>query len=325
MNRHILLLLFLFVALDNCVKFPIKQRCQCSEYDTLFCPGPPFCSINGSNCEEFQCKYTNELYCTPFDTLNRCKWNQSTNSCENYTYQCTELTTYQSCLGQFIGVYQEIECMWQDNQCKPQDCTQINNCDSLSCSMSTQGCGKKIENLDCSSYTPETCYITDGYGNSCHIDKDLKCKKYSALPICSELEEQMPDKQSAISFCNGFCYYDINSQQCIPKECSQITQESECTNYIYDIPNELFIPCIWSNSKCNEVSEKDFETFDLHKCFQFGMTHYTWQPSTSKCKQCSLVDRFKQNPSENPNSDSKDQNNGISILQWALMWIATQI
>ncbi|CAD8090022.1 unnamed protein product [Paramecium sonneborni] len=278
-----IIILFLLLALYGCVKFDITEMCACNEYDKLSCTGVFYCSWNGSSCVDLECKYKEEYFCSePLLTYFKCKWNDSAKICEDHTYQCSEMTM-DSCFSFIFGM----NCMWQDDKCKPQDCTQDNNCNPLQCSIDQGKCGSKIDNLECSSRSTEKCAATDGNGNACTPNDKQECKEYRVLSSsCSDYEDRLVA-------CNAMCYYDTKSNSCIPKECKQITKEEDCRYMTLDIPSLQAIPCQWSNGSCKELENEEIEKLQLLDCIKYGMLHYTWQSSTSKCQQCNS---FVKNP-----------------------------
>ncbi|CAD8070063.1 unnamed protein product [Paramecium primaurelia] len=303
-----MLLLFVFLGLYNCVQFPLTKRCACSEFEENTCKYLFYCSWDGSSCIEMQCKYQQELLCSKLMSRYSCKWNEVAQTCEDHKYECSELTKDEC----FIFLF-GMDCMWQDNQCKPQDCTEDDYCNPLKCSKINQKCGQQGRDLDCSSQTPETCSSFDGEGNICSLNNEQECQEYYAFSSsCSSYEDRIVQ-------CNSMCHYDIETQSCIPKECSQITEESECNYYLLDLPSLEMIPCIWRNGKCNEVTEEDFQTFNQYECVAHGLVFSSWQSSTSTCKLCTS---FVHNPEY---EFYELQMNGIEILKWALVYIALQI
>lgn len=52
-----IIVFFLLLALNGCVKFSLTEMCACDEFEKEYCTSLPYCSWNGSSCTDLECKY----------------------------------------------------------------------------------------------------------------------------------------------------------------------------------------------------------------------------------------------------------------------------
>ncbi|KAM3136448.1 hypothetical protein pb186bvf_011406 [Paramecium bursaria] len=196
--------------------------------------------------------------------------------------QCKQLSSQADCLNEL--------CTWSNGACTTPACSTYN---ATACPMSTNCVyfgGSCVTWTKCSDYNQTsgntTCMTM---GGQCTQSQTVVSNTTTAvLYSCTDYVINCTALSAVNCAAQSACFYNTTAAVCRAKACSDVTTSAGCT-YVNPGSLQLSTLCLWNTTSSTCGVAPDVSTLTASTCNSYTQTSYAWNPTTSKCVQCSTM------------------------------------